>query len=246
MVDVQGPSSAHAILFLHGAAVTGRMWLPQVQALVGEYRLLAPDLPGHGTRSAKGFRLAAAVEEVSGLIEREAAGRALLVGSSMGGYVAVALAHRYQQQAAGLVLSGCSVSFRGLLGLYVRVAGPLVRYVVPKRWSERLMQRSFRRILPANVADAVIGAGLYPKAVGEALVELAGKDFRAMLRSFPGPVLILNGENDKPNRRAERGLVAAASRAELQIIPDASHACSLERPEAFTAAVRHFAKSIGW
>jgi hypothetical protein len=65
-----------------------------------------------------------------------------------------------------------------------------------------------------------------------------------MLRSFPGPALIVNGENDKPNRKREAALLRAAQDGQLQIVKQAGHLCNLEQPEAFTHQVRTFAKGI--
>jgi len=65
-----------------------------------------------------------------------------------------------------------------------------------------------------------------------------------MLREFPGPVLILNGERDSSARRGEARFAAAPRQGRLQHIPDAGHACSLDRPDAFDQAVCDFARSI--
>lgn len=46
--DIAGPADARPIVFLHSVQLTRKMWLPQVEALSSEYRLIAPDLPGHG------------------------------------------------------------------------------------------------------------------------------------------------------------------------------------------------------
>jgi pimeloyl-ACP methyl ester carboxylesterase len=63
-----------------------------------------------------------------------------------------------------------------------------------------------------------------------------------MLRSFPGLALIVNGENDKPNRKREAVLLRAARDGQLQIVKHAGHLCNLEQPEAFTEQARTFAK----
>ena len=47
--DVMGPPHAFPIVLIHGAAWTRNMWLPQIEALSDEFRVLAIDLPGHGT-----------------------------------------------------------------------------------------------------------------------------------------------------------------------------------------------------
>jgi pimeloyl-ACP methyl ester carboxylesterase len=46
--DAAGPVNGPAIVLVHGSVVTRKMWLPQLRGLADGYRVLAPDLPGHG------------------------------------------------------------------------------------------------------------------------------------------------------------------------------------------------------
>lgn len=48
LCDVAGPREAFPIVLLHGAAATRKMWVPQMEALSDEFRVIALDLPGHG------------------------------------------------------------------------------------------------------------------------------------------------------------------------------------------------------
>jgi pimeloyl-ACP methyl ester carboxylesterase len=74
--------------------------------------------------------------------------------------------------------------------------------------------------------------------------ELASHNFPAMLETFPGPALILNGENDKPIRKREAALLRFAQDGQLQLVKQAGHLCNLEQPEVFTDQVRTFAKRL--
>ena len=126
-VDTAGPADAPAIVLVHGSVVSRKMWLPQVRGLSDAYRVIAPDLPGHGGRSDEPFTFAAASQALADLIERDTSGRALVVGASLGGYVAIDLAHRFPERVSGLVLAGASRNFMGALGLYLRVVGGAMR-----------------------------------------------------------------------------------------------------------------------
>ncbi len=246
MVDVAGPVGAKRILLVHGSVVTRAMWQPQIERLADEYRLIAPDLPGHGALTATRFRLDTAIETVSRALDQETPGRALIVGSSLGGHVATAFAHRYPEQVAGLVISGSSMNFDGVVGLWVKVAGLLMLKLFSEKRLTDQSAKSLRKKLPASVAEPVITTGLYPRGAAESFLELPGHDFRAMLSAIRVPILILNGENDRPNRRSEAAFAASAPNARIQTIPGAGHACSMEQPETFTAAVREFAESLDW
>jgi pimeloyl-ACP methyl ester carboxylesterase len=105
-----------------------------------------------------------------------------------------------------------------------------------------------RRMFPlalADVAEAQLQAGLYPEALGSSFSEMAGKDYTVLLAKYPGPCLILNGENDKASRRGEAKFVSAMRHGRVQIVSGAGHACNLDQPEAYNQAVRAFGQATG-
>lgn len=241
--DLAGAHGAPVIVFLHGAAFTRRMWLPQMEALADEFRVIALDLPGHGAEAGRPFRLGTAVRDVVALIDDHAPGGALLVGLSLGGYVAMAVAAQAPQRTTGLVLSGCSVVYRGLLGGLARINALLLK-LYSERWLTRMNERTLRHLLTPSLAEQQIAAGFFWRAAGQGFGALAGRDFRPALHTYPDPALILNGANDRLNRMGEASLAAAAQNATVRVIADAGHGVNLEQPEAFTAAVRAFARSL--
>jgi pimeloyl-ACP methyl ester carboxylesterase len=98
----------------------------------------------------------------------------------------------------------------------------------------------------ADVAEAQIQAGVYPAPLGPSFAEMAGRDFSALLASYSGPVLILNGENDKASQRGQAKFVANLSQGRVQSVPGAGHACNLDNVTAYNRAVLDFARSSGW
>ena len=74
----------------------------------------------------------------------------------------------------------------------------------------------------------------------DALWRLPGRDYHAMLAGYHGPLLILNGERDHENRKAEPRALAAWPQARVEVVMDAGHACAVRRPDEFTDAVRRF------
>lgn len=241
--DAAGLVDGPAIVLVHGSVVTRKMWLPQLRGLSDAYRVIAPDLPGHGALADMPFSFEASARELAALIEREVRGKAVVVGLSLGGYAAIEFVGRRPELVSGLVLSGCSRNFRGALGVYLKGISALMR----RGWltqSRATAEAKTRRLFPpelADVADAQLAAGVYPGPLGAAFGEMAGRDVSGRLARFAGPVLILNGEKDSVARKGEQAFAAACRDARIVVLPGAGHACSLHQPAAFNATVREFA-----
>src|SRR5262245_20905030 len=103
--DNAGSANSPAIVLVHGSVVTRKMWLPQLRGLSDTFHVIAPDLPGHGTLAKTRFSFSSAGQTLSDIILQEAGGCALVAGLSLGGYVAMELAHRSPDLVSGLVLS---------------------------------------------------------------------------------------------------------------------------------------------
>ena len=244
--DAAGPAGAPVIVLVHGSVVTRKMWLPQLRQLSDIYRVIAPDLPGHGSRADTPFTFAAAFTMIADLIGSEGRGRALVVGASLGGYVAIDLAQHHPERVAGLVLAGASRTFMGALGLYLRIVGGAMRRGWLKQRRETAEQKTRRLFSPAlaDVAEAQLRAGVYPDPLGPAFAEMAGRDFQLLLADFPGPVLIVNGERDTGAVRSAGRFARGSRQATVTTIANAGHACSLDQPAAFSQAVRQFAGEV--
>ena len=240
--DAAGPRDAPTLVLLHAASDTRKMWLPLAARLRNEFRLLAPDLPGHGAQAGTKFGFVRAVEDVIGVLDREGIERSLLVGVSLGGCLAMDIAAQHPDRVAGLVLSGCTFDPCGLLCRLVLTAEG---YVFPRgaRRFTRSLERYLNARYPGPVAEEILASGTYWGAAADAVLAMRGVDFRAKLASYPGPTLILNGAQDWVHRTAERAFARAARNASVRTIPGAGHIAALDAPAAFAAAIREFAKT---
>ncbi|MEX1190214.1 MAG: alpha/beta hydrolase [Bacteroidia bacterium] len=98
----QGP----AIVFLHGFMETAKIWRPFVSKLSSKFRVIRINLPGHGKSSTFGetHSMEFMSDVVRAVLEAEGVIEALIVGHSMGGYVALAFAETFPHKVKGLVL----------------------------------------------------------------------------------------------------------------------------------------------
>jgi pimeloyl-ACP methyl ester carboxylesterase len=201
------------------------------------------DLPAHGSRAAEPFTLDAAAAAVDDAIATEAAGRAVVVGLSLGGYVAMALAAGAPARVRGLVLSGATAEPVGIRMLPYLALAAAMDGIDPDVLT-RLNTRSFRRLYPAAIADPIVAGGFWTRGGAEALRSLVGERFLPRLASYPGPTLIINGSRDLPFRLFAPTFARAAHDVRRVRLAGAGHNASLDRPAAFTAAVRRFARSL--
>ena len=242
-VVVDGPPDAPAVVFIHGTRLTKAMWLPQQAALRDELRTIALDLPGHGARSDEPFTLEGGADAVAAAIREHAGGRAVVVGLSLGGYVAMALAAREPGLVRGLVVSGATAEPVGVRMLpYLALAAAMDRGKGERL--RRLNAWFFRTRFPAAIADPILAGGFWWHAGATSLRALTGERFIPRLAAYPGPTLILNGELDLPFRLSAGAFARAARDARRVRLRRATHLANLDRPAAFSEAVRRFARSI--
>jgi pimeloyl-ACP methyl ester carboxylesterase len=105
----------------------------------------------------------------------------------------------------------------------------------------RMAAKSLARIAPPGTGEAIDARGsLYLKGAGQALRDLAGRDFRSLFLQYPGPVLALMGVRDKHNVAALPAMIEGLTNVEVEIIQDGGHSCSLSQPDAFSDAIRRF------
>ena len=92
-----GPDDAPALLLVHGWGGDGREWSPHAEALADRFRVLVPDLRGHGRSEVpdEGNTPTAMADDLAALIGVLGAGPVTAVGHSMGGQVVNLLAVRH-------------------------------------------------------------------------------------------------------------------------------------------------------
>ena len=241
--DVDGPADGPPIVFVHGTRLSRAMWRAQMDDLNDVYRVVAVDLPGHGALADRPFTVRAAADHLARTIEEAVGGQAVVVGLSLGGYVAMEVAARRPELVRGLVLSGATAEPVGLLAMpYLALAAAMDRFHGPRL--DALNAWFFRTRFPPAIAEPIVEGGFWSVGGAQALRALVGERFAPRLAAYPGPTLIVNGELDLLFRLTVGTFARDAQDARRVRLRGATHLANLDRPTAFNVAVRRFVEGL--
>jgi pimeloyl-ACP methyl ester carboxylesterase len=249
------------LVLVHGLGGSATNWCELVPLLARRYRLLIPDLPGHGRSdplpAVSG--LDSFADRVVAVMEEEGGVPAPVVGHSLGGVVALRLALRHPQAVSALVLAGSAGLSIGRPWLRELITANVV--LRPGRLAGRFRSRvsrsnRLRRLVFGfvSVADPV---GLTDSAVegflaGQVLHTDTASAWQALRRDDPRrelehigcPVLVLWGGEDHQLPLEDAFEYTRRLRAPLRTIAGCGHLLIGERPEACAHAIESFIASV--
>ncbi len=241
--EVAGPPDGPLIVFIHGTRVTRTMWRAVVGRLANTYRCVSVDLPGHGTLGKRTFTLDAAADVVDAAIDSAGGGPAVLVGHSLGGYVALAVAARAPRRVRGLVLAGSTAEPSGPVAAAFRLYAWALG-AAPQRPLDAINSWFFRHRYPPEIAEPIIASGYWSRGGAVAVRSLPRTRFRERLRAYGGPILVINGDLDFVFRLGERSFLREVPNVSRRVFGWTTHLSPLDRPDAFAAAVRDFTERL--
>ncbi len=238
-----------AVVFLHAFPLSSKMWEPQFQKLREEnIPFLALDYPGFGksfewneTPSMDNF-----AEKAYLAINRLNLQKVVVVGLSMGGYVALSLYRNHPEIFSGLILANTKATAdteearqrRFKLIEKIRedpsMSG-LIQSHLEKFYTAETQEKRFDLM---NFAE-VLMRDANPEGVIHALQAMANReDSTDLLQKMPFPVLVISGENDSliPVSDSQQ-MVDNLKNGKLVIIPSAAHLSNVENPEAFNKSL---------
>jgi 3-oxoadipate enol-lactonase len=247
-VEQFGRAGDPPVLLLHSLATHGAMWSAQIPIWGRSFRVIVPDLPGHGSTPADPalHRFEDFAASVVRLLDSIAVERIAVVGLSLGGMIGQALALRYPDRVGALVLAHT----------FARVSGPMLPVWKERQATvelqgmegqvlptlERWFTPAFRAASPltlawiADMIRATQPAGYC--AVAESIQHL---DFLDRLTVIQQPTLVVAGSQDKgasPEVAAQ--MHARLPNGRLLILENAGHLGCVDQPVEFTERVGEF------
>src|SRR6266496_4825465 len=235
------------LLLIHGAGVSARSWIHQLEGLAGTLRVLALDLPGRGESapirepSVEGY-----AESAHRLLAALGTGPVWVAGHSLGGAVAQALAARHPERVKGLVLISSCARLPQSESPLQRVSWLLLPNPV-RKFLFFLTVKKFLFAPDASRQAFVLGMeelrSCPEETLGGDVAAARVMDLEEAARRLQLPALIVCGSLDRLTPPAlSAQLQALIPGAHLDIIEGAGHMLPLERPDELNARLRAFVR----
>lgn len=259
----QDMGTGPCVLLLHGTAASSHSWAGLAPLLAAHFRVIAPDLPGHGFSSAgppDSASLAGMARACGALASALEIDPVLVVGHSAGAAVLARMCLDGGITPSGLVsLNGAFLPLSGLLGQLFSPAAKLLANLpmVPRLFARRVLDRRLVEklvretgsVLPDDAIDRYHRLLCSPDHVAAALRMMAKWDLETLARQLPGlrlPLYLVACSNDGtvPAAQAER-IAGRLANAELHRVEGLGHLGHEEDPRRFERLILDLAGELG-
>jgi pimeloyl-ACP methyl ester carboxylesterase len=242
------------VILLHPFPAHYEFWLPAARVLVSRYRLVLPDLRGHG-ESGVGDGPATMEKHATDLmrvLDHAEVGRAAFVGCSIGGYLLFEFWRRNQARVSALVLCNTKAQadtaeakanrLQAAADVMERGTEPFFEAMIP-----RLIGKTTRETRPDLVASALgMMRRMSPEDVARVQQGMAERpDSVSTLKTINVPTLLVTGDEDILTGPPEAEFMRQnISGSQMKIIPRAGHFSPWEQPEEAGKLLRGFLDSV--
>jgi len=245
-----GPS----VILLHPFPANHEFWLPVAQSLSTRYRLIMPDLRGHGESDiGEGpATMAKHAVDIARVMDDADVGRAPMVGISIGGYALFEFWRQQRGRVAALGLSNTKAPadspeaqagrLQAAAEVMERGTEPFFQSMIP-----RLLGKTTRETRPDLVAVALeMMRKMSPADVAAVQRGMAERpDSVDTLKTINVPTLLLTGDEDTLTGLNEAELMHRhIAGSELRVFPKAGHYSPWEQPEAAGRLLRQFLDGV--
>lgn len=237
------------VILLHPFPLNHNFWNGVVPHLSSRYRVILPDLRGHGDSElgegeATMEKMAA---DLAKLCREEGIAKAYFAGVSIGGYVLFEFWRRYRDHVAALVLANTRAAAETPESRATRLGvGEKVLREGTAGFIEEMLPKLLSPVTVTNRPDIVEAARRMMQKMSAQ--DIAGvqqgmadrPDSIATLKTINVPTLVVSGADDSVPRSEAELMRQGIAGSRLQVIPRAGHYAALEQPEEFGRMLRGF------
>ena len=242
------------LVLLHPFPANHELWLPAAQQLASRYRVILPDLRGHGDSGVgEGpATMAKHAADLNRVLDDAKIGRAAFAGVSIGGYVLFELWRRNRDRVSSLTLIDSKASPdtpEGRAGRLQSAADVLERGVEPfiESMLSKLLGETTRHSRPDLVEAArKMMLKMSPEDISLVLKGMAERpDSAPTLKTVTVPTLILVGDEDTLTPVADAELIKQnISGSQMKTISKAGHYAVWEQPQEAGKVLRQFLDAV--
>jgi pimeloyl-ACP methyl ester carboxylesterase len=241
----QGPATGRAVILLHGYSDSSFSFSRIMPLLPQELRVIAPDLRGHGDsdKPSSGYRMVDLADDVIQLMGRLDVPSAVIVGHSLGSFVAQAIGERVPQLVTGLVLVGSAPVARNDVFAELLLAVDALSDPVDPTFVRDFQYSTIANPVPQAFMDEAIAISRrVPASVWKQLIR-GQMEFTPQTPRSNARVLIVGGTRDAVFSVTEQTRLAQQyPLARLRLLDGVGHAVHWEQPEAFVNAIIRFVR----
>lgn len=246
--------SGPAVVLLHPFPVHHGFWKLVAQDLSSRYRLLIPDLRGHGeSETGDGpATMAKHAADLERLLDHTGMTAAVFTGVSIGGYVLWEFWRRHRARVRALIVCNTKAQadtdearsnrLKAAEDVLKRGTEPFIASMLPKLLGRSTLEnrpdlveearRMMQKMSPQNVAQVQRGMAERPDSV-------------KTLESIDVPTMVVTGDEDTLTPLGDAELIAKHVRgSRLRVIPRGGHYSLFEQPHAGTQLIRQFLDSL--
>jgi 3-oxoadipate enol-lactonase len=246
--EIQG--NGPPVVLLHPFPCHHEFWNPITAVLNSRYRLITPDLRGHGdSEIGEGPALMAKhAQDVARVMDAAGVGKAAFIVCSIGGYISFEFWRRFRERVSALALCNSRPQadtvearanrLRAAADVLEQGTEPFIESMIPKLMGRTTVgtrpdlvdgaRRMMRKMSPQDISLVQRGMAERPDSVGD-------------LKTINVPTLIAMGEEDVLSTIADGELMRQGiAGSQLKVIPKAGHYAPLEQPEAVGKILRQF------
>jgi len=240
--------SGKNIVLLHDGMVNREIWDEQFPLLAKTFRVVRYDRRGYGKSSDPQVKYSH-IADLNQLFTKLEIDKAIIIGMSSGGRLAIDFTLTYPEKVTGLVLVGAVVSGFGYTSHMDTRGGHFnpQKYSDPVKVHEYFIMDDPYEIYSENRAAKEKVMKLIPNLARQNVVptQPAGKVAVRSLSEIKVPALILAGEYDIPDVHAHAGVInAGIANSKREIIPQSGHLIPIEQPALFNEAVMNFLNKL--
>ena len=242
------------VVLLHPFPAHHEFWLPVAEALSSRYRVILPDLRGHGdSGTGEGpATMEKHAADIARVMDDANIVRTPLIGVSIGGYLLFEFWRKHRDRVSALGLCNTKAPADGAEARAARLAAandvlgrgtePFFESMIPRLLGKTTREtrpdlvegalRMMRKMSPEDVAQVQRGMAERPDSVGT-------------LKTIHVPILLLTGDEDILTGVNEAELMRLhISGSQLRVIPKAGHYSAWERPTEVARLLRQFLDGI--